>query len=148
MIRTTWLRHGAPLDIDGPFLLYEESTSHGLRHGRSPVHVRITATRRGWLVDVIDAAVEQPPTPAVYRDSADGGSGLHLAARLCQVHGWTADNGREHVWARVEAARATLLSAHDGPGGPAGDILLVEEPRSRPCLLRGHVTLLTGSDLL
>ncbi|WP_169063822.1 ATP-binding protein [Geodermatophilus dictyosporus] len=104
MVHTRWLRHRAPVDVDGLLLVYEELTSNGLRHGRSPVHVRVTATGGGWLVDVIDAAVEQPPATAGDRDPADGGLGLPLVARLCRAHGWTVEDGRKHVWARVQAA--------------------------------------------
>ena len=101
---TAWLRHRAPVDVDELLLVYEELTSNGLRHGRSPVFVRVAATGDGWLVDVTDAAVDHPPVPAVDRDPADGGLGLHLVARLCQAHGWIVDDGRKHVWACVEAA--------------------------------------------
>ncbi|MGY1693679.1 MULTISPECIES: ATP-binding protein [unclassified Geodermatophilus] len=104
MVGTDWLRRRAPVDLDGLLLVYEELTSNGLRHGRSPVHVRTTATGRGWFVDVIDAAVEQPPVPAVDRDPADGGLGLHLVARLCRVRGWTVEDDGKHVWACVQAA--------------------------------------------
>jgi hypothetical protein len=101
---TAWLRHRAPVDVDELLLVYEELTSNGLRHGRSPVFVRVVATGDGWLVDVTDAAVDHPPVPAVDRDPADGGLGLHLVARLCQAHGWIVHDGRKHVWACVEAA--------------------------------------------
>jgi two-component sensor histidine kinase len=104
MVRRTWLRHCAPVDVEGLLLVFEELTSNGLCHGRSPVHVRVTATSRGWLVDVVDAAVERPPATAVDRDPADGGLGLPLVARLCRVHGWTVEDGCKHVWARVQAA--------------------------------------------
>jgi len=101
---TAWLRHRAPVDVDELLLVYEELTSNGLRHGRSPVFVRVVATCDGWLVDVTDAAVDHPPVPAVDRDPADGGLGLHLVARLCRAHGWIVHDGRKHVWACVEAA--------------------------------------------
>jgi signal transduction histidine kinase len=103
-VRTAWLRHRAPVDVDELLLVYEELTSNGLRHGRSPVFVRVAATGDGWLVDVTDAAVDHPPVPAVDRDPADGGLGLHLVARLCRAHGWIVDDDRRHVWACVEAA--------------------------------------------
>jgi signal transduction histidine kinase len=103
-VRTAWLRHRAPVDVDELLLVYEELTSNGLRHGRSPVFVRVAATGDGWLVDVTDAAVDHPPVPAVDRDPADGGLGLHLVARLCRAHGWIVDDDRKHVWACVEAA--------------------------------------------
>ena len=103
-VRTAWLRHRAPVDVDELLLVYEELISNGLRHGRSPVFVRVVATGDGWLIDVTDAAVDHPPVPAVDRDPADGGLGLHLVARLCRAHGWIVDDGRKHVWACVEAA--------------------------------------------
>jgi anti-sigma regulatory factor (Ser/Thr protein kinase) len=98
------LRDGAPVDVGALLLVYEELTSNAVRHGRSPVRVRVVVTGRGWLVDVTDAAAERPPLPAVDRDPADGGMGLYLVARLCGAHGWTVDEGRKHVWACVEAA--------------------------------------------
>ena len=103
-VRTAWLRHRAPVDVDELLLVFEELASNGLRHGRSPVFVRVAATGDGWLVDVTDAAVDHPPVPAVDRDPADGGLGLHLVARLCRAHGWIVDDDRKHVWACVEAA--------------------------------------------
>jgi two-component sensor histidine kinase len=85
-------------------LAFEELASNGLRHGRPPVEVHVTATEGGWLIDVSDSAPERPPTPALGRDAADGGLGLYLVARLCAAHGWTVQHGRKHVWACVERA--------------------------------------------
>ncbi|MGR7026183.1 ATP-binding protein [Geodermatophilus sp. URMC 62] len=104
MVRTRWLRHHAPVDVDELLLVYEELTSNGLRHGRSPVRVCVTATGRSWLVDVIDSAVEQPPVPAIDRDPADGGLGLTLVVQLCRTYGWTVEEDRKHVWACLHAA--------------------------------------------
>ncbi|CCH88149.1 Histidine kinase (fragment) [Modestobacter italicus] len=55
----------------------------------------------GWLIDVSDACPDSPPAPAVGRDPALGGLGLHLVARLAAAVGWAADGGRKHVWAAV-----------------------------------------------
>ena len=82
-------------------LAFEELASNGLRHGRPPVHVTVTSTGAGWLLEVSDAADDRPPTPAVGRDAAHGGLGLYLVARLCPAHGWIARKGRKHVWAHV-----------------------------------------------
>src|SRR3712207_1378639 len=69
---------------DGERLLLavEELTSNGLRHGLPPVQVTITAAGLGWLLEVRDASTARPPAPAVGRDAALGGMGLHLVARL------------------------------------------------------------------
>jgi anti-sigma regulatory factor (Ser/Thr protein kinase) len=83
-------------------LAFEELTSNGLRHGRPPVQVAVTATESNWLIDVTDAAVDRPPTPAVDRDAAEGGLGLYLVARLCSSYGWTVQQDRKHVWACIE----------------------------------------------
>ncbi|MGY1729831.1 hypothetical protein ACI79J_22980 [Geodermatophilus sp. SYSU D01062] len=55
-------------------------------------------------VEVSDAAGDRPPVPAVGRDAADGGLGLHPVARLSTSHGWIARDGRKHVWAHVTPA--------------------------------------------
>ena len=100
------LASGADADVvDVVLLAFEELASNGLRHGRPPVHVTVattvTATGTGWLIEVSDAAADEPPTPAVGRDPSRGGLGLHLIARLCAAHGWSPRNGRKHVWAHV-----------------------------------------------
>lgn len=101
------LRDG-PLAIDADadavetvLLVFEELASNGVRHGRPPVQVSVAAAGTGWLLEVSDAAGDRPPSPAVGRDPAYGGLGLHLVARLCRDHGWISRNGRKHVWAHV-----------------------------------------------
>jgi hypothetical protein len=110
-------------DRDRLLLAFEELVSNGLRHGRGPVHVEVTATGSGWLVEVSDAAGDSPPVPAVDRDAALGGLGLHLVAHISGAHGWTAeDDGRKVVWARVDFAdeaapsQAPVTASADGSG--------------------------------
>ncbi len=91
-------------DVDRLLLAFEELASNGLRHGRSPVHATVTATNHGWLIDVSDSAATSTPTPAVDRDPAHGGLGLHLVTQLCAAHGWSVSSGRKHVWACVATA--------------------------------------------
>ena len=93
-------------DVERLLLAYEELASNGFRHGRAPVQAAVTATDDGWLIDVTDAAVDRPPTPAVDRDPAFGGLGLYLISRLCGAYGWSVAAGRKHVWAYVSVAAA------------------------------------------
>jgi anti-sigma regulatory factor (Ser/Thr protein kinase) len=97
---------GIPDDEAHALLLsFEELASNGLRHGRSPVRVRVAATAAGWLIDASDRAVDRPPVPAIGRDAVDGGLGLYLVARLAVAHGWTVHGSRKHVWAVVERSQ-------------------------------------------
>jgi anti-sigma regulatory factor (Ser/Thr protein kinase) len=80
-------------------LAFDELASNALRHGESPVVATVVAGSGGWLLDVSDRAPETMPTPAVDRDPAHGGLGLHLVARLSVAHGWYVDDGCKHVWA-------------------------------------------------
>ena len=82
-------------------LAFEELASNGVRHGRSPVHARVVNTPGGWLVDISDAEVAQPPTPTVQRDPASGGLGLQIVAQLAACCGWMVERNRKHVWACV-----------------------------------------------
>jgi hypothetical protein len=82
-------------------LVFEELVSNGLRHGRPPVGVTVAAVDGGWQLEVSDAAPDQPPTPAVGRDAADGGMGLSMVARISDAHGWAVDGGRKIVWSQV-----------------------------------------------
>src|ERR671939_706105 len=59
--------------VERLLLAYEELVSNALRHGRGPVEVIVTGTSRCWLLEVSDAAAEQPPALAVGRDPARGG---------------------------------------------------------------------------
>jgi anti-sigma regulatory factor (Ser/Thr protein kinase) len=80
-------------------LAFDELASNALRHGESPVVATVVAGSGGWLLDVSDQAPETMPAPAVDRDPAQGGLGLHLVARLAVAHGWYVDAGFKHVWA-------------------------------------------------
>ena len=80
-------------------LAFDELASNALRHGESPVVATVVAGSGGWLLDVSDRAAEDMPAPAVDRDPARGGMGLHLVARMSVAHGWYVDGGLKHVWA-------------------------------------------------
>jgi anti-sigma regulatory factor (Ser/Thr protein kinase) len=88
-------------DVGLLLLAFEELASNGLRHGRPPVSATVSATPTGWLIDVSDADGTRCPTPAVDRDPALGGLGLHLVMGLSSTHGWSVHSGRKHVWACV-----------------------------------------------
>jgi hypothetical protein len=95
---------GFPSEDDHPaaeqlILAFDELASNALRHGESPVVATVVAGSGGWLLDVSDRAPEVMPTPAVDRDPAQGGLGLHLVARLSVAHGWDVDGSCKHVWA-------------------------------------------------
>jgi anti-sigma regulatory factor (Ser/Thr protein kinase) len=108
-------------DVQRLLLSFEELASNGLRHGRGPVRVSVVSTGDGWLVDVSDAAVDRPPTPAIGRDAADGGLGLYLVARLSAAHGWTVRGPRKHVWTLIERAPAQWAGAGTGVRAGSAD---------------------------
>jgi two-component sensor histidine kinase len=91
-------------DLYRLLLVFEELASNGLRHGSPPVHVTVTGTAGGWLLQASDGAGDRPPTPPVGRDPASGGLGLHLVATLCSAHGWDVNDGRKVVWGCLERA--------------------------------------------
>jgi anti-sigma regulatory factor (Ser/Thr protein kinase) len=107
--------------VSNLLLAFEELVSNALRHGRPPVTVEVTTSDDCWLLDVSDAAVDRPPTPAVGRDAANGGLGLFLVAHLSRAHGWTIAAGRKHVWARIDHADGEspgrVPQRRDGTGG-------------------------------
>jgi anti-sigma regulatory factor (Ser/Thr protein kinase) len=84
-------------------LVVEELTSNGRRHGRAPVRVAVHAADGGWLVSVTDAAPDRPPAPAIDRDPAAGGMGLHMVAHTAVACGWTPTDEDKTVWAVVAA---------------------------------------------
>jgi anti-sigma regulatory factor (Ser/Thr protein kinase) len=90
---------------DGLLLVFEELASNALRHGGGDVRALVVAGPNGWLLDLSDEAPDRPPVPAVDRDPALGGMGLHLVAQLSTDYGWEGRPGRKHVWARLPSGR-------------------------------------------
>ncbi|MDP9391257.1 MAG: ATP-binding protein [Actinomycetota bacterium] len=90
---------------DGLLLVFEELASNALRHGGGDVRALVVANTGGWLLDLSDEAPDRPPVPAVDRDPALGGMGLHLVAQLSTDFGWERRPGRKHVWARLPSGR-------------------------------------------
>ena len=86
---------------DGLLLVFEELASNALRHGGGDVRALVVAGPGGWLLDLSDEAPDRPPVPAVDRDPALGGMGLHLVAQLSIAYGWERRPGRKHVWSRL-----------------------------------------------
>lgn len=84
---------------DQLILVVDELASNGLRHGIAPVTARVVAMARGWLVIISDRGTDVGPEPAVGRDPARGGMGLHLVAELTSERGWSVADGHKHVWA-------------------------------------------------
>jgi anti-sigma regulatory factor (Ser/Thr protein kinase) len=80
-------------------LAFDELASNALRHGQRPVVATVVAGTGGWLLDVSDRDADTVPTPAVDRDPAQGGLGLHMVARVSLAHGWYVAEGCKHVWA-------------------------------------------------
>ncbi|MBW8767379.1 MAG: ATP-binding protein [Geodermatophilales bacterium] len=91
---------------DGLLLVFEELASNALRHGGGDVRALVVAGPDGWLLDLSDEAPERPPVPAVDRDPALGGMGLHLVAQLSSTFGWEKRPGRKHVWAQLPSGRS------------------------------------------
>ena len=90
--------------VERLLLAWKELLSNGLRHGHGEVRASVTALATGWLLDVSDAAVDRPPAPAVGRNPAFGGLGLHLVAGFSGACGWRVQGARKHVWARIDFA--------------------------------------------
>lgn len=84
-------------------LAFDELASNALRHGEQPVVATVVAGSGGWLLDVSDHSPDVMPDPAVDRDPALGGLGLHMVAHMAVAHGWYVDGGRKHVWACLPA---------------------------------------------
>ena len=108
-LRTRLSGVGVPTDEESTageslVLAFDELASNALRHGESPVVATVIAGSGGWLLDVSDRAAENMPAPAVDRDPAHGGMGLHLVARMSVAHGWYVDGGLKHVWACLPTA--------------------------------------------
>jgi anti-sigma regulatory factor (Ser/Thr protein kinase) len=85
-------------------LAFDELASNALRHGECPVVATVVAGSGGWLLDVSDHAAGTMPAPAVGRDPAKGGLGLHMVARMSVAHGWYVDDDCKHVWACLPSA--------------------------------------------
>ena len=80
-------------------LAFDELASNALRHGMSPWSRRWSPAAAAGCSTSATARRDAMPAPAVDRDPAQGGLGLHLVARLSVAHGWYVDGPCKHVWA-------------------------------------------------
>lgn len=87
--------------LDEVLLVADELTTNGLRHGGAPVQVRAFRTAEGLLLDISDGDPHHGPEPAVGRDPALGGMGLHIVAHVTIDRGWSVAGDRKHVWAHL-----------------------------------------------
>ncbi|HWU11224.1 MAG TPA: ATP-binding protein [Streptomyces sp.] len=115
------MHDGAPATADEGalerlLLVHEELVSNALRHGRPPICVELSTYSTYWLVNVSDAATDRPPSPALDRDPAHGGLGLHMVAHLCGARGWTVIDNRKHVWAQIDVTRPEAPGVPPAPG--------------------------------
>jgi anti-sigma regulatory factor (Ser/Thr protein kinase) len=95
-----WGTVGGATDFrDRLLLVLDEMASNALRHGGGHVEAAVRRTGDAFLVAVTDGAGDAPPTPAVDRDPAEGGLGLHLIAELSTAHGWWVEGDAKTVWA-------------------------------------------------
>ena len=103
-------------------LAFEEVVSNAVRHGLPPVEATVWMSDRSWLVEVVDAAGEEPPAQAVGRDPALGGLGLGLVAALCDEVGWEPlGDGRKLVWARLDVSGDGTPGSARRPRGAVSD---------------------------
>jgi len=96
-----------PMDpdlLDQLILALDGRASNALRHGGGSVTATVRQTPDAYLVEVSDAAIHAPPSPAVGRDPSEGGLGLYLIAELSTQHGWYVSNGHKFVWALLPRA--------------------------------------------
>ena len=84
-------------------LLLDELLANGLRHGNPPVAAEVRRTAREWVLEVGDQSSGAAPEPAIGRDPALGGMGLHIVASLSSAHGWFVRGGRKFVWTALPA---------------------------------------------
>lgn len=115
--------------VERLLLVFEETGSNALRHGRPPVRITVTRSSVHWLLEVSDAAVEAGPDPAVDRDAALGGLGLYVVARVCGAHGWFVAGDRKTVWARID---------HTVAEAPAEVVDALPKPRLEATRRRQH----------
>ena len=104
-------------------LAFEELASNAVRHGRPPVEVSVTRVADpAFLLTVSDADGDSPPTPAVGRDAAFGGLGLHMVAALADDYGWTrTPDGGKITWVRIDFDRAGNPTSRRPVPHPRGD---------------------------
>ena len=104
-------------DIERVLLVFEELTSNGLRHGWPPVHVVVTATARGWLLEVSDGAAD--PTAHPGRRPGRRPWRPRPAHRGPDLPGARLDGGRWGPQARVGPDRPHQVGPAPGRGAAA-----------------------------
>lgn len=90
--------------LEPVLLAVSELVTNALRHGHSPVALRLEHTDRAVTVDVHDGSKDRPADPAAERcEGAESGRGLGIVAAMAAETGIqeVPDDGK-WVWARFE----------------------------------------------
>jgi serine/threonine-protein kinase RsbW len=98
---------GKELDdvVERMAIVATELATNALTHARSDAVVRLSRTKKTFVLDVSDDLPTVPPQMAEDRPPAVGGRGLHITQELATDIGWYRANGRKHLWAQFNIPR-------------------------------------------
>ncbi len=91
---------------DAVTLVVSELVTNAARHTAGPIHLRLTPSTEGVLIEVDDPAPHHPGDPPLQAPSAplaETGRGLALVDAVARAWGVTDIPGGKRIWAAIRA---------------------------------------------